>query len=143
MPCFANLYRKCCDSSACCRMQQIRGTHGVAPCYPSPRFFARVIRGPSRSEVAGIRTLGFTTVKPRGNSIPFRDVAEEVPLSSNGSEGVRRGGRRKDSHFYPLSYTGAPRIHTTPVIYYRVMRELGGGRAVPRVLFHSVLFLTV
>lgn len=43
--------------------EQIRGTHwrDVAPCYPPPGLFARVIRGPVRSGVAGIRTLGFTT----------------------------------------------------------------------------------
>jgi len=38
-----------------------------------------VIRGPSRSRVVDFRTLGFTTVEPRGNSIPFRSVALEMP----------------------------------------------------------------
>lgn len=94
-----------------------------------------MIRGPSGSGVAGIRTLGFTTVEPRGNSIPFRDVAEKVPLS--GAEGAE-GREEKIRTFIRSRVQALSRIRTTPAIYYRVTRELCGGRAVPRVLFRSV-----
>lgn len=57
-------------------------------------------------------------MEPRGNSIPFRDVAEKVPLSS---EGGRLG--RGDSHFYLLLYYGRPRVYIQPRPFITASRE--------------------
>jgi len=94
------------------------------------------------SRPAGIRGRrhSHARIHDRGASRKF-DIA---PRRRRGGASVQRGGwqereRRKDSPFYPLSRIRAPsRMHTTPAIYYRVTRELEGGRAVPRVLFRSV-----
>lgn len=107
--------------SAYYRMQeQIRGTHwrDVAPCYPPPGLFARVIRGPVRSGVAGIRTLGFTTwslaeIRYRSATSPRRCLCP-----------AKVGGRgRRDSHFYLLLYYGRPRVYIQPWPFITASRE--------------------
>lgn len=68
------------------------------------------------------------TREPRGNSISFLSVAEEMPLSSG------------NSHFYTLSYGRPRRIDIQLWPFIIASRELGGDRAVP---FCSVPYLTV
>lgn len=109
--------------------KQIRGTHrrGVAPCYPPPGLFARVIRGPPGSEVADIRTLGFTTVEPRGNSISFRATSrrEGASVQRDGEEGEKGagGGEEKIRIFIRSRVYGRPRVYIQPRPFITASRE--------------------
>lgn len=94
-------------------------------------------RDPWPAGVRG-RRHSHARIHDRGASRKF-DI---VPRRRREGASVQReggGGEEKIRTFIRSSCTGTlAYIHTTPAIYYRVTRELEGGRAVPRVLFRSV-----